>query len=158
MGFGNGFVGNFYGNNHTLSNIQIDVADKTYVGLFGYIKGGSVQNLTIDGLQFPKYAFSYKYLGGLAGHIENGTFNNISLKNLGNIGVAKYAGGFAGQINGGDFSSIILSNIESIYGKNNGGGFVGYTTGNTTFDGISLKDIRFIKSGAFCKGYFKKNM
>ncbi|MGQ2900371.1 filamentous hemagglutinin N-terminal domain-containing protein [Campylobacter coli] len=183
VGFGNGFVGNFYGNNHTLSNIQIDVADKTYVGLFGYIKGGSVQNLTIDGLQFPKYAFSYKYLGGLAGHIENGTFsnialdtiegfngensssggfageinsgtfNNISLKNLGNIGVAKYAGGFAGQINGGDFSSIILSNIESIYGKNNGGGFVGYTTGNTTFDGISLKDIRFIKSGAFTGGF-----
>lgn len=153
MGFGNGFVGNFYGNNHTLSNIQIDVADKTYVGLFGYIKGGSVQNLTIDGLQFPKYAFSYKYLGGLAGHIENGTFNNISLKNLGNIGVAKYAGGFAGQINGGDFSSIILSNIESIYGKNNGGGFVGYTTGNTTFDGIGLKDIRFIKSGAFTGGF-----
>ncbi len=177
VGFGNGFVGNFYGNNHTLSNIQIDVADKTYVGLFGYIKGGSVQNLTIDGLQFPKYAFSYKYLGGLAGHIENGTFsnialdtiegfngensssggfageinsgtfNNISLKNLGNIGVAKYAGGFAGQINGGDFSSIILSNIESIYGKNNGGGFVGYTTGNTTFDGISLKDIRFLNLG-----------
>ncbi|MED7841811.1 filamentous hemagglutinin N-terminal domain-containing protein [Campylobacter coli] len=183
VGFGNGFVGNFYGNNHTLSNIQIDVADKTYVGLFGYIKGGSVQNLTIDGLQFPKYAFSYKYLGGLAGHIENGTFsnialdtiegfngensssggfageinsgtfNNISLKNLGNIGVAKYAGGFAGQINGGDFSSIILSNIESIYGKNNGGGFVGYTTGNTTFDGISLKDIRFIKSGTFTGGF-----
>ncbi len=183
VGFGNGFVGNFYGNNHTLSNIQIDVADKTYVGLFGYIKGGSVQNLTIDGLQFPKYAFSYKYLGGLAGHIENGTFsnialdtiegfngensssggfageinsgtfNNISLKNLSNIGVAKYAGGFAGQINGGDFSSIILSNIESIYGKNNGGGFVGYTTGNTTFDGISLKDIRFIKSGAFTGGF-----
>lgn len=183
VGFGNGFVGNFYGNNHTLSNIQIDVADKTYVGLFGYIKGGSVQNLTIDGLQFPKYAFSYKYLGGLAGHIENGTFsnitldtiegfngensssggfageinsgtfNNISLKNLGNIGVAKYAGGFAGQINGGDFSSIILSNIESIYGKNNGGGFVGYTTGNTTFDGISLKDIRFIKSVAFTGGF-----
>lgn len=183
VGFGNGFVGNFYGNNHTLSNIQIDVADKTYVGLFGYIKGGSVQNLTIDGLQFPKYAFSYKYLGGLAGHIENGTFsnialdtiegfngensssggfageinsgtfNNISLKNLGNIGVAKYAGGFAGQINGGDFSSIILSNIESIYGKNNGGGFVGYTTGNTTFDGISLKDIRFIKSGALTGGF-----
>ncbi|EOZ2160095.1 filamentous hemagglutinin N-terminal domain-containing protein [Campylobacter coli] len=215
VGFGNGFVGNFYGNNHTLSNIQIDVADKTYVGLFGYIKSGSVQNLTIDGLQFPKYAFSYKYLGGLAGHIENGTFsnitlrdikgenyssnivgaggfagyikngtfsnialdtiegfngensssggfageinsgtfNNISLKNLGNIGVAKYAGGFAGQINGGDFSSIILSNIESIYGENNGGGFVGYTTGNTTFDGISLKDIRFIKSGAFTGGF-----
>lgn len=144
-----------------------------------------MQNLTIDGLQFPKYTFSYKYLGGLAGYIENGTFsnitlrdikgenyssnivgaggfageinsgtfNNISLKNLGNIGVAKYAGGFAGQINGGDFSSIILSNIESIYGKNNGGGFVGYTTGNTTFDGISLKDIRFIKSGAFTGGF-----
>ncbi len=145
VGFGNGFVGNFYGNNHTLSNIQIDVADKTYVGLFGYIKGGSVQNLTIDGLQFPKYAFSYKYLGGLAGHIENGTFNNISLKNLGNIGVAKYAGGFAGWINDGTFNNIILNNIEKISVSATHkyiftGGFTGYA-GAGTYKNIILNNI-----------------
>ncbi|EQA5277862.1 hypothetical protein ACX32U_001886 [Campylobacter coli] len=140
MGFGNGFVGNFYGDNHTLSNIQIDVADKTYVGLFGYIKGGSVQNLTIDGLQFPKYAFSYKYLGGLAGHIENGTFNNISLKNLGNIGVAKYAGGFAGMTQGNViFENIVLNDLEEISGSH-AGGFAGWIN-DGTFNNIILNNI-----------------
>lgn len=140
VGFGNGFVGNFYGNNHTLSNIQIDVADKTYVGLFGYIKGGSVQNLTIDGLQFPKYAFSYKYLGGLAGHIENGTFNNISLKNLGNIGVAKYAGGFAGMTQGNViFENIVLNDLEEISGSH-AGGFAGWIN-DGTFNNIILNNI-----------------
>lgn len=157
MGFGNGFVGNFYGNNHTLSNIQIDVADKTYVGLFGYIKGGSVQNLTIDGLQFPKYAFSYKYLGGLAGHIENGTFNNISLKNLGNIGVAKYAGGFAGMTQGNViFENIVLNDLEEISGSH-AGGFVGGVLNNengiASLSNIVLNNIESIKGIGFIGGF-----
>lgn len=153
VGFGNGFVGNFYGNNHTLSNIQIDVADKTYVGLFGYIKGGSVQNLTIDGLQFPKYAFSYKYLGGLAGHIENGTFNNISLKNLGNIGVAKYAGGFAGMTQGNViFENIVLNDLEEISGSH-AGGFAGWIN-DGTFNNIILNNIEKISVSATHKYIF----
>lgn len=157
MGFGNGFVGNFYGNNHTLSNIQIDVADKTYVGLFGYIKGGSVQNLTIGGLQFPKYAFSYKYLGGLAGHIENGTFNNISLKNLGNIGVAKYAGGFAGMTQGNViFENIVLNDLEEISGSH-AGGFVGGVLNNengiASLSNIVLNNIESIKGIGFIGGF-----
>lgn len=157
VGFGNGFVGNFYGNNHTLSNIQIDVADKTYVGLFGYIKGGSVQNLTIDGLQFPKYAFSYKYLGGLAGHIENGTFNNISLKNLGNIGVAKYAGGFAGMTQGNViFENIVLNDLEEISGSH-AGGFVGGVLNNengiASLSNIVLNNIESIKGIGFIGGF-----
>ncbi|HEF9895064.1 TPA: filamentous hemagglutinin N-terminal domain-containing protein [Campylobacter coli] len=163
VGFGNGFVGNFYGNNHTLSNIQIDVADKTYVGLFGYIKGGSVQNLTIGGLQFPKYAFSYKYLGGLAGHIENGTFNNISLKNLGNIGVAKYAGGFTGYAGAGTYKNIILNNIGEISANGTAsldeksiyaGGFAGrIKSDGINFSNIVLNDIDKISASIAAGGF-----
>lgn len=153
VGFGNGFVGNFYGNNHTLSNIQIDVADKTYVGLFGYIKGGSVQNLTIDGLQFPKYAFSYKYLGGLAGHIENGTFSNIALDTIeGFNSENSSSGGFAGEINSGTFNNISLKNLGNIGVAKYAGGFAGMTQGNVIFENIVLNDLEEI-SGSHAGGF-----
>lgn len=158
MGFGNGFVGNFYGNNHTLSNIQIDVADKTYVGLFGYIKGGSVQNLTIDGLQFPKYAFSYKYLGGLAGHIENGTFSNIALDTIeGFNGENSSSGGFAGEINSGTFNNISLKNLGNIGVAKYAGGFVGGVLNNengiASLSNIVLNNIESIKGIGFIGGF-----
>ncbi|ENI2481516.1 filamentous hemagglutinin N-terminal domain-containing protein [Campylobacter coli] len=158
VGFGNGFVGNFYGNNHTLSNIQIDVADKTYVGLFGYIKGGSVQNLTIDGLQFPKYAFSYKYLGGLAGHIENGTFSNIALDTIeGFNGENSSSGGFAGEINSGTFNNISLKNLGNIGVAKYAGGFVGGVLNNengiASLSNIVLNNIESIKGIGFIGGF-----
>ncbi|EAI8855603.1 filamentous hemagglutinin N-terminal domain-containing protein [Campylobacter coli] len=158
VGFGNGFVGNFYGNNHTLSNIQIDVADKTYVGLFGYIKGGSVQNLTIDGLQFPKYAFSYKYLGGLAGHIENGTFSNIALDTIeGFNGENSSSGGFAGEINSGTFNNISLKNLGNIGVAKYAGGFVGDVLNNengiASLSNIVLNNIESIKGIGFIGGF-----
>lgn len=158
VGFGNGFVGNFYGNNHTLSNIQIDVTDKTYVGLFGYIKGGSVQNLTIDGLQFPKYAFSYKYLGGLAGHIENGTFSNIALDTIeGFNGENSSSGGFAGEINSGTFNNISLKNLGNIGVAKYAGGFVGGVLNNengiASLSNIVLNNIESIKGIGFIGGF-----
>lgn len=158
VGFGNGFVGNFYGNNHTLSNIQIDVADKTYVGLFGYIKGGSVQNLTIDGLQFPKYAFSYKYLGGLAGHIENGTFSNIALDTIeGFNGENSSSGGFAGEINSGTFNNISLKNLGNIGVAKYAGGFVGGVLNNengiASLSNIVLNNIESVKGIGFIGGF-----
>ncbi|EAI9960146.1 filamentous hemagglutinin N-terminal domain-containing protein [Campylobacter coli] len=156
VGFSNGFVGNFYGNNHTLSNIQIDVADKTYVGLFGYIKGGSVQNLTIDGLQFPKYAFSYKYLGGLAGYIENGTFSNITLRDIKGENYSSNivgAGGFAGYIENGTFSNIALDTIEGFNGENSSsGGFAGEINSGT-FNNISLKNLGNIGVAKYAGGF-----
>ncbi|EDO8877758.1 filamentous hemagglutinin N-terminal domain-containing protein [Campylobacter coli] len=140
-----GFAGNFYGNNHTLSNIQIKVDNRVYAGLFGYITGGSFQDLRIDGLSFNNNLVGYA--GGFAGYIKNGTFSNISLNNIENIDSQEVTGGFAGYIGDGTFSNISLNNIDSIRAEEDSGGFAGKID-NGIFDNISLKDLTTIEGGS----------
>lgn len=158
----NPFTANFYGNGYRLSNLKIKPSGEDYVGLFGYIDGGGVQDLTIDGLKFsPEYfTFFYKYIGGLAGYIANGTFSNITLINItGEIYSAEViegAGGFAGYIGGGDFDNIALNGIEDF--NNEGiasGGFAGeINTGN--FNNISLSNLGNIGAGDYAGGFAGK--
>lgn len=157
----NPFTANFYGNGYTLSNLKIKPSGE-YAGLFGYINGGSVQDLTIDGLKFsPEYfTFFYKYIGGLAGYIKNGTFENITLENItGEIYSAEViegAGGFAGKIEGGDFDNIALNGIEDF--NNEGiasGGFAGEIYGGE-FNNISLRNLGGIKARDYAGGFAGK--
>ncbi len=155
----NPFTANFYGNGYTLSNLKIKPSGD-YVGLFGYIDGGGVRDLTIDGMQFRDGVFSYKYIGGLAGYIEGGTFSNITLENItGEIYSAEViegAGGFAGKIEGGDFDNIALDGIEDF--NNEGiasGGFAGeIDTGE--FNNISLSNLGGIKARNYAGGFAGK--
>ncbi len=158
------FSGNFYGNGYTLSNLLINAEGKKSAGLFGYINGGSVQDLTIDGLNFQGSA---SYMGGLAGYIntvdmingiKNGNFSNIALNNIGDISSSdNYAGGFAGYINTGDiekgfFSNIALENIGNISSSDNyAGGFAGQIEGST-LSNIALENIGNI-SGSNAGGF-----
>ncbi|HEG5395332.1 TPA: filamentous hemagglutinin N-terminal domain-containing protein [Campylobacter coli] len=156
----NPFTANFYGNGYTLSNLQIGPSGD-YVGLFGYIDGGSVQDLTIDRMQFLDRVSSYKYIGGLAGYIEGGTFSNITLENItGGIYSPEVvgAGGFAGKIEGGDFDNIILDTIKDFNDNLDSitsGGFAGeINTG--TFDNISLSNLGNIRARDYAGGFAGK--
>lgn len=157
----NPFTANFYGNGHTLSNLQINATSgKKHVGLFGYIKDGGVQDLTINGLEFiiSNFELNYEYIGGLAGYIQNGTFSNISLENI-NIqdffsSDVLSMGGFAGYIESGTFSNISLNNIAGIGAKDHAGGFAGYIE-NGEFVNIALDTIgKFEEDGT---GTFNNN-
>ncbi|MCL9823113.1 filamentous hemagglutinin N-terminal domain-containing protein, partial [Helicobacter colisuis] len=145
----NPFSGNFYGNGHTLSNLSINAGGKLLAGLFGIIDGKSVQDLTIDGLNFQGSALGDA--GGFAGWIDNGTFSNIVLNNIGNIS-GDIAGGFAGWIGAGTFSNIALNNIGDISG-NTAGGFAGHI-GAGTFSNIALNNIGDISGGNYQAGGF----
>ncbi|XAK02986.1 filamentous hemagglutinin N-terminal domain-containing protein [Campylobacter coli] len=157
----NPFTANFYGNGYTLSNLQIGPSGD-YVGLFGYINGGSVQDLTIDGMQFRDGVFYYKYIGGLAGYIANGFFSNITLRNItGEIYSAEViegAGGFAGYIGDGKFDNIILDTIKDFndnLSSITSGGFAGeINTG--TFDNISLSNLGNIGARDYAGGFAGK--
>ncbi|EAL0079673.1 filamentous hemagglutinin N-terminal domain-containing protein [Campylobacter lari] len=141
----NPFAGNFYGNNHTLSNIQINVDNMHYAGLFGYIAGGSFQDLRIDGLSFSNNLVSFA--GGFAGYIGDGTFSNISLNNIKNIQSQNYSGGFTGYVTNGTFSNIDLSNIVNISSNWAAGGFSGWID-EGVFSNIGLNNIGAIKVDA----------
>lgn len=66
------FSGFFDGNNKTLSGIAINKAG-SYVGLFGYTNGATIQNLTISGS-----VKGSKYVGGVVGYALNTTIYNVT--------------------------------------------------------------------------------
>ncbi len=153
------FSGNFYGNGYTLSNLLINAEGKKSAGLFAYINGGSVQDLTINGLNFQGSA---SYMGGLAGYInnvdmstgiiKNGTFSNIALRNIGDISSSdNHAGGFAGYIGYATLSNIALENIGNISSNGYAGGFAGQIE-SSTLSNIALKNIGNI-SGSNAGGF-----
>ena len=80
IGIGNSFAlgtpsysGTFDGKGHTIKNLSIDNSSARYVGLFGYVDGGTIRNLTVSG--------SVKgsgHTGGIAGGADGGTFENCA--------------------------------------------------------------------------------
>lgn len=67
------YSGTFDGKGHTIKNLSIDNSSAQYVGLFGYVLGGTIRNLTVSG--------SVKgsgHTGGIAGGADGGTFENCA--------------------------------------------------------------------------------
>ena len=138
---GNSFSANFNGNNHTLSNVNIDTITHLEtlphieaIGIFGgtntgYWKGNEyfdfpsiIKNLVIDNIDINvKRAGSYLMVGGLIGF----KFASVSIDNiiLNDINVLNNAfgdtGGLIGRILGEEhtISNIILNNIGTISQK-----------------------------------------
>lgn len=104
------FTGIFDGNNYTIRNVNIESSNQ-YVGLFGYINGGTVKNLKLEN-EVVKSTYTNTsntqengaYIGGLVGYIKGETtIANVEI--IGNSSItnaegdnAVYAGGFIGYI------------------------------------------------------------
>lgn len=99
------FQGHFDGGNHTVSGLNIKGAtfdatgkaetsgankSRNYVGLFGYVEGGSVKNLKIAG---DCVIDGYAYVGSVAGSIDKGT----SIENCQSLATVK---GYDSRIGG----------------------------------------------------------
>jgi hypothetical protein len=158
------FTGTFLGNGRTITvhsfaphilNIATLLPgqiDDGCIGVFGYIRGGRVENLTVD-LKMPQeqaisaYSYDYvydrdQYIGGVAGYAEDTDFEDITV--LGDINLSKgkgvgkadwdeiYLGGVAGYLKGGGIagsdSRVNLTGLQVGYGGGGGaivGGFAG---------------------------------
>lgn len=114
------YSGTFDGKGHTIKNLSIDNSSAQYVGLFGYVLGGTIRNLTVSG--------SVKgsgHTGGIAGGADGGTFENCA--NLCVVQSDSTAGGTTGGIIGFALSQgyerIVRDcyNVGSITGRHAGG-------------------------------------
>ncbi len=78
---GTAFRGVFDGNDFTISNLTIDASTSgnDYLGLFGYINGGSVTNLSFVDVHITGSNSSLE-VGALAGHVQGYTFRVNPLK------------------------------------------------------------------------------
>ena len=133
------FSGKFYGNGHTISNIDFTsiYGKDLLVGFFGDIEGAEVSGLTIEGsIDVINADNDYTYYGTIAGFAGNCTISdcvsNVSFNNNG-----KYVYGLMGMVGQADGTTFeycentaditISGDSSSLYV----GGIVGYAQNGT---------------------------
>lgn len=134
------FKGIFDGDGHTISGMSVSGSINANYGLFGYVDGGTIKNLTVEGTITITVNGSSSYgIGGIVGNFAgtSGTIENC-VSNV-TITGGQNAGGIAGYVSGGYSSATkairSCANLGSITtNSNNAGGIVGYTYGQVTID------------------------
>ena len=119
------FQGIFDGNNHTISNLNINRPSADGVGLFGYANGATFKNIVIDETTITGNGD----VGPVCGNASSSTFSNCKVTATINA-KGNTVGGIAGSASG-TFTNNKVTNT-TINGNDNVGGNVGYT-GNATF-------------------------
>nr|WP_232088176.1 filamentous hemagglutinin N-terminal domain-containing protein [Campylobacter peloridis] len=147
----NAFNKNFDGQGFTLKNINMDVENIDYAGIFGNVSYSDIRNIKVDYMGGRINGNNVRYMGGFVGNsLHNGSFfSDISIKNIdfiNNNSNSFFIGGFAG-IAGGNFTKIYIDNINNILGKSSSGyggigGFAGNARGN--FENIAINSINNI--------------
>ncbi len=123
-------------NTHIITGMQINTAPTNYggYGLFGYVNGGIIQNVTIQpaSASDPGIALTNNVsaVGGFAGY-TNGTLYNLHnlgvTVNVSNTGSSQ-TGGIAGTVENNSETAILVqycSNEGNITGRGRVGGIVG---------------------------------
>lgn len=87
------FQGKFYGNNHTISGLWINRTSTDNIGLFGYVSGATINDLTLHGSKISGKA----NVGGLVGYATSSTVANCHTEFDGVSGSAM-VGGLIGLI------------------------------------------------------------
>ncbi len=128
----------FDGDNHTISNLDIDMSFASRVGMFGAIKDGTVRSFGLVGLDVSGYA----YVGGLAG-CNGGTVTGSYT--TGRVNGTEFVGGLVGSNDhgtvDGSYSKASVTGsgntVGGLVGYNENGGMVNasYATGNVTNTG-----------------------
>lgn len=134
---GVGFYGNYDGNYCSITELNVDVSG-SYIGLFGWVKSGTIKNLSVYGeVHSTEAENSYALTGGLVGEICDGativncSFNGTVSSDDSNVG------GLAGQVARG--ASITGSYFNgTVNGNQNVGGLVGYVSDQTVESSISI--------------------
>ncbi len=137
----NSFSGTFNGNDHTISGIYIK-ATATNQGLFGYISGATINDLTIDETVITGGA----YMGNLVGDSSNSTISNCY--NLADITGTNEEGSVGGLIGKSNKTTIEdCYNIGNVTG-NMAGGLVGAANASTVKTSYNIGAI----SGTYAGG------
>ena len=123
------YTGIFDGQGHSIKGLYVNSASDTCVGLFGYLEGAAVRNLTVDG-----YVQGSGAAGGIAGYVLNAAIENCSNHCSVLGGSNRNSGGIAG-INYNSATIIDCYNVGTIRDSVNAtyhGGIAGYNKGTVS--------------------------
>ena len=149
------FHGTYDGQGHTVSGITVTRTGNTsadnFIGLFGYIYGGTVQNVVLANSTFT----GYRYVGGIAGEISWGTVRNCRVESSVTIKVgnspAENFGGVVGYFHGSGALMTVCVSAATI--ENNGltCNDCGGISGDVSY--CTLKDCLYIGTSVTGTGY-----
>ena len=83
------YTGTFDGGGHAISGLQVSGGD--YVGLFGYVNGGTVQNVNLTNVRVS----GSDWVGSVAGYNYNGTIQGCMVS--GSVSGSDWVGGIVGR-------------------------------------------------------------
>lgn len=142
------FTGVFDGNNHSIGGLFINKPNVTNVGLFGYVDGAIIHNITLN----QPNIIGKENVGAVVGYGKNVKITNVILNQPIINGASNNIGGLAGTIN---YSNAIDNKIDRINifnatieasGSNNVGSLFGYSN-QCDIDNIYIKNTKV-------KGYY----
>lgn len=108
--FSNGFAGTFDGNGHCIKNLYSSFNQDSYVGLFGCVYGGTIKNLTVEGV----IESSCSNQGMIAGYSVDANYYNCVAKGRINTSIGSYfVGGIAGNISKSGSSNPVVQGCAS---------------------------------------------
>ena len=136
------FTGKINGNGYKITNLNI-VRITTYVGLFGYVRNGTIANLALEDVSIV----GGSYTGAIAGYTYNTTITNSYSK--GNIYATGYAGGIAGYVTNSRFGANTVNNSAiigcystgDISSSSTAGGIAGDIYDSTITNNYSTGDV-----------------
>ncbi|TSA26338.1 T9SS C-terminal target domain-containing protein [bacterium] len=125
-----GFFGSYNGQNHTINGLYINRPDTDFIGLFGRLQSGTLQNLGVTNVNITGHI----YTGGLGGFcIEGSSITNCY--STGTVSGYNTVGGLVGLLNesslSNSFSKASVSGTD-IYYKYYIGGLVGFSFENSS--------------------------
>ena len=131
------FSGKFYGNGHTISNLDFSSQYNrdVVVGFFGDVEGATIADLTVTGKVDTIEGSATRYFGAIAAYAENAVISNcvsdIVFNNLGNnvdsyVGLCGYAENTEIEYCQSRGKITITPNINGYTGSGIVGGIVGF--------------------------------
>lgn len=114
------FMGNFDGRGYEISGLDVEISAESdcYGGLFGYVSGGNISNLTVSGsVSVKESGFTQACAGGIVGCMDSGSITNC--RNICSINAdttnTAYAGGIVGLFMGSELERCC--NDGEVYAK-----------------------------------------
>ena len=147
----NYFSGTLNGNDKVIKNVEINGNKVNYLGMIGYVNGGTIYGLTLNNVKVSGFTYV-----GVFGYTENCKIYGIRMVNeldsnnntKGSITGDTHVGGLIG--NAGSNSEVIEIELDNIYasGTNYVGSLVGHVYNTVkTINNILVKKGRVISTG-----------
>ncbi|MDR3547725.1 MAG: DUF5011 domain-containing protein [Candidatus Pacebacteria bacterium] len=124
----NPFTGTFDGQGHAIT-VAINT-NATNGGLFGYVNGGTIKNLRVQG---TVRSTSY-YAGALAGFVNGGTIQDVA--SFTDITGGTFSGGLAGYIRNATIQDAYASTTVDASTGSDAGGITGGIDGNSLINHV----------------------